>query len=93
MNSILQPATATSAPVVGVAICAETVVPGCCTGVSHETDIALAVKFALEVAKAFGRGNCRFYDADEYARLLELYGACAICNSGKHRKRMAWKGR
>lgn len=75
LNSILQPATATSAPVVGVAICAETVVPGCCTGASHETDIALAVKFALEVAKAFGRGNCRFYDADEYARLLELYGS------------------
>lgn len=75
LNSILQPATATAAPVVGVAICAETVVPGSATGASHETDIALAVKFAVEVAKAFGRGGCQFYDAKEYIRLLELYGS------------------
>ncbi|WP_043594068.1 DUF1177 domain-containing protein [Chromobacterium haemolyticum] len=75
LNSILQPATATAAPVVGVAICAETIVPGSGTGASHETDIALAVKFALEVAKEFGRGGCQFYDAKEYARLLELYGS------------------
>jgi len=33
LNSILQPATATAAPVVGVAICAETAVPGRATGV------------------------------------------------------------
>ncbi|OQS40903.1 DUF1177 domain-containing protein [Chromobacterium haemolyticum] len=75
LNSILQPATATAAPVVGVAICAETIVPGSGTGASHEIDIALAVKFALEVAKEFGRGGCQFYDAKEYARLLELYGS------------------
>ena len=32
LNSILQPATATEAPVVGVAITTETAVPGCATG-------------------------------------------------------------
>ena len=77
LNSILQPSIATSAPVVGVAICAESVVPGCGTGASHETDIALAVKFAVEVAKEFTRGTCRFHDAAEYARLVELYGSLA----------------
>ena len=29
----------------------------------------------LEVAKAFGRGQCKFYDEDEYARLVKLYGS------------------
>jgi len=75
LNSILQPSTATSVPVVGVAITAESVVPGCGTGASHEVDIALAAKFAVEVAKEFGRGTCQFFDADEYQLLLSLYGS------------------
>ncbi|MCU5772071.1 DUF1177 domain-containing protein [Erwiniaceae bacterium BAC15a-03b] len=75
LNSILQPSTATDVPVVGVAICAESVVPGCGTGASHEVDIALTAKFAVEVAKEFGRGTCQFYDAEEYARLVAMYGS------------------
>jgi Protein of unknown function (DUF1177) len=74
LNSILQPATATSAPVVGVAIAAETAVPGCATGASHEIDIAEAVRFTVEVAKDVGRGACRFHDEDEFQRLVALYG-------------------
>jgi hypothetical protein len=74
INSILQPATATSAPVVGVAIGAESVVPGCGTGASREVDIAEAVRFAIEVAKETGSGSCRFHDADEFDRLVSLYG-------------------
>ncbi|MBP0651651.1 DUF1177 family protein, partial [Mycobacterium tuberculosis] len=58
LNSILQPAAATAAPVVGVAISAVSVVPGCGTGASHEVDIAAAARFAVEVAKEFGRGTC-----------------------------------
>ncbi|MCK8168198.1 DUF1177 domain-containing protein, partial [Erwinia amylovora] len=53
LNSIMQPATATDVPVVGVAFCSDSVVPGCATGASHEVDIALAVKFVVEVAKEF----------------------------------------
>jgi hypothetical protein len=74
LNSILQPATATAAPVVGLAICAESAVPGCATGASHEVDIADAVRFALEVAKEFGAGTCRFFDEGEFATLVALYG-------------------
>ncbi|HAB5397346.1 TPA_asm: DUF1177 family protein [Salmonella enterica subsp. enterica serovar Mbandaka] len=77
LNSILQPSIATAAPVVGVAITAVSVVPGCGTGASHETDIALACKFAVEVAKEFTRGTCQFFDNTEYQRLLELYGSLA----------------
>src|SRR5215472_8576677 len=74
-NSILQPSIATDAPVVGVAISAETVVPGSATGASHEIDIAAVVKFAVEVAKEFGRATAEFYYAKEFARLNELYGS------------------
>ena len=77
LNSILQPSIATAVPVVGVAITTESVVPGCGTGASHETDIALAAKFAVEVAKEFTRGTCSFFDADEYALLHKLYGSLA----------------
>jgi hypothetical protein len=75
INSILQPATVTTAPVVGVAIGAESVVPGCGTGASHEIDIAEAVRFAIEVAKELGAGTCRFHDPDEFERLVVLYGS------------------
>lgn len=77
INSIMQPSIATSAPVVGVAITTESIVPGCGTGASHETDIAATVKFAVEVAKEFSRGTCSFYDADEFALLHKLYGSLA----------------
>src|SRR6516165_56475 len=62
LNSILQPSVVADAPVVGVAICTETAVPGSATGASHEIDIAAAVRFAVEVAKEFGRGAAQFYD-------------------------------
>jgi hypothetical protein len=74
LNSILQPATATGAPVVGVAITAEVAVPGSGTGASHEADIELAARFAVEVAKGFGSGRVRFHDPEEFARLVRLYG-------------------
>jgi len=77
LNSILQPSIATTAPVVGVAISAESVVPGCGTGASHEIDIASAARFTVEVAKEFTRGSCRFHDEAEYQRLLALYGSLA----------------
>ncbi|NWQ43545.1 DUF1177 domain-containing protein [Bacillus sp. EB106-08-02-XG196] len=75
INSILQPAVATSAPVVGVAITAQSVVPGCGTGASHETDIADAVRFAVEVAKEATNGTCELYSKDEFNRITELYGS------------------
>ncbi|WP_422447354.1 DUF1177 domain-containing protein [Thermoanaerobacterium sp. DL9XJH110] len=75
INSLVQPCTATSSPVVGVAITAETAVPGCATGASHEVDIELAARFALEVAKAFGRKACEFFDEKEFELITRLYGS------------------
>lgn len=74
MNSIMQPCTATNSPVVGVAVTTETTVPGCGTGANHEVDIEEAARFCLEVAKAFTEGKCRFYDEEEFERIVKLYG-------------------
>jgi len=74
LNSVLQPCTATKAPVVGVAITSETVVPGCGTGACQIADIEACVRFAIEAAKDFGAGLLQFYDRAEWERLLSLYG-------------------
>ncbi|WP_037363098.1 DUF1177 domain-containing protein [Amycolatopsis orientalis] len=77
LNSILQPATATDAPVVGLAITSAATVAGCATGASHETDIAAAARYAVEVAKQFGAGALQFHDEAEFAVLQARYGSMA----------------
>lgn len=77
LNSILQPCTATKAPVVGVALTAKSAVPGCATGSSQVTDIESAVRFSIEVAKAFGEGKIAFYDEREFKHIVDLYGSMA----------------
>ena len=67
----------TAAPVVGVAVTAQVAVPGCATGATQLDDVEKAVRFSLEVAKAFGRGACRFHDEAEFATLVRLYGPMA----------------
>jgi hypothetical protein len=78
INSILQPAVATDAPVVGVAVTAQSMVPGCGTGASHEVDIAAAVRYAVEVAKEYTNGTCSFFDQGEFNRLEDLYGSMKV---------------
>ncbi|WP_031469159.1 DUF1177 domain-containing protein [Sciscionella sediminilitoris] len=75
INSILQPATATEAPVAGLAIVSAATVAGCATGASHETDIAAAARYAVEVAREFGAGTLNFHDEQEFATLLARYGS------------------
>ena len=74
INSIMQPCTVTNAPVVGMAITAETVVPGCGTGASREIDIEETARYCIEVAKAFTEGKCTFYDEKEFTTLVKRYG-------------------
>ncbi len=75
LNSILQPAIATSAPCVGIAITTETAVPGCATGASQVVDIEQVVRFVIEVAKNFGAGKCAFFDEKEFEKIVKLYGS------------------
>lgn len=85
LNSIMQPATATSAPVVGVALTAEIAVPGCATGASQVQDIAAAASFCVEVAKAYGSGACSFFDAVEWDLIQRTYGSLDVLQSGGYR--------
>jgi hypothetical protein len=75
VNSILQPCTATSAPVVGVALTAQSTVPGPATGVSSIFDIEQATRFCIEVAKLYGAGRCPFYAPEEWVNLQTRYGS------------------
>jgi len=75
INSIMQPATATSAPVVGVATTASTPIPGSATGANQVFALEMAARFCVEVAKSFTAGECPFYDEEEFARLTTLYGS------------------
>ncbi|RWZ46597.1 DUF1177 domain-containing protein [Labedella phragmitis] len=78
VNSIVQPCTATSAPVVGVAIVTETAVAGSATGATDLHDVEQAVRFAIETAKDFGRGIASFHDEVELAHLMSLYGSMSV---------------
>lgn len=75
INSILQPATATAAPVVGVATTSVNPVPGSGTGANYFPELAETTGFVLEAAKDFTRGRAAFYDEEEYERLQTLYGS------------------
>lgn len=75
INSILQPSVYASVPVVGVAVTAASVVPGCATGATQLDDIEKSVRFSIEVAKRFGRGQCQFHDEAEYRKLTTIYGS------------------
>lgn len=82
VNSILQPAVATTAPVVGIATVAEVAVPGTATGANHPTDLAEVVRFGIEVAKGVGGGSVELYDQTEFKRAVSLYGSMAHLQQG-----------
>jgi hypothetical protein len=85
VNSILQPAVATAAPVVGVALVAETAVPGSATGANHPADLAEAVRFVIEAAKGIGSGSLSLYDPGEFARAVAAYGEMTRLQQGGER--------
>ncbi len=75
INSIMTPSTATDAPVVGVAITAESVVAGSATGASHMEDVENAARFVIETAKAVTAQQAAFYDEEIYQKAVSQYGS------------------
>ncbi|WP_432879229.1 DUF1177 domain-containing protein [Kribbella sp. CA-245084] len=75
VNSILQPCTATTAPVVGVAITTETAVPGSGTGATDLASVESAARFCIEAAKTYGAGECSLFDPTDFERLTTRYGS------------------
>ncbi len=75
INSMMQPWLYTSAPVVGVAITARMAIPGSATGATNVWALEQATRFVVEVAKDFTSGRARFYDEEEWKRILEIHGS------------------
>ncbi|HZF81422.1 MAG TPA: DUF1177 domain-containing protein [Rubrivivax sp.] len=75
INSIMQPSVVGNAPVIGVALTSQTVVPGCATGASNAADIDIATRFCIEVAKRFTAGECPFVDEANWQALQRRYGS------------------
>jgi hypothetical protein len=75
INSIMQPSVVGTAPVIGVALTSQTVVPGCATGASNVADIDVATRFCIEVAKRFTAGECAFVDEANWQALQRRYGS------------------
>lgn len=77
-NSIMQPCTATTSPVVGVAITSEIPVAGCATGVTNANQIDAVGRFLIEAAQRFGNGKCSFYNSEEYKLMVTKYGSMQV---------------
>ncbi|MDR6687714.1 hypothetical protein J2Y41_003290 [Arthrobacter sp. 1088] len=75
VNSLLQPAVATSVPVVGVAITTVAAVAGSATGATNLQVVESVVRFLIQVAKDYTAGHIGLVDEVEYARLTDLYGS------------------
>ena len=75
INSMVQPWLYTTAPVVGVAITARAAVPGSATGATNVWALDQAARFIVEVAKEYTSGNIRFYDEEEWKKLVEIHGS------------------
>lgn len=78
INSIMQPSTSTTAPVVGVAVTTESIVAGCATGSTHPFDVEQCARFVLEVCKDFGENRISFYDKNEWEIIKQKYGSLRI---------------
>ncbi len=75
INSIMQPWLMTDAPIVGVATTAKLPIPGCGTGCNYIIGLEAATRFCIEVAKEFTSNKCKFYDEEEFKRIINLYGS------------------
>lgn len=73
-NSIMQPATSTASPVVGVAITSEVPVAGCATGVTNLTQLDQVGRFVIEAAQSYGSGKLEFYDPSDWEVCQKRYG-------------------
>ncbi len=75
INSMMQPWIYTKAPVVGVAITARMAIPGSATGATNIWALEQATRFVVEVAKEFTAGRARFYDEEEWKKIVEIHGS------------------
>ncbi|HDI02427.1 MAG TPA: DUF1177 domain-containing protein [Ignisphaera sp.] len=74
INSMMQPWIYTSAPIVGIAITTIMAVPGSATGATDVWSLEKATRFIIEVAKEFTSRKIKFYDEEEWKKIIEIHG-------------------
>ena len=77
-NSLMQPAIATNAPLVGIALTSAAQPAGCATGITAAHLIEEVGRFVVECAQRYGNDDLRFYDPEEFSILQRLYGDMRI---------------
>ena len=75
INSIVQPWIYTTAPVVGVATTAQTIIPGSATGATNIWALEQATRFVVEVAKEYTSQKTAFYEEEEWKKIIEIHGS------------------
>jgi hypothetical protein len=74
INSIVQPATDTDAPVVGVGTTSVNPVAGSASGAIYPTELAETATFVVETAKEYTRERASLYDTTAFEELVDRYG-------------------
>ena len=59
---------------VGVATTARIAVPGSATGATNIWTLEQAARFVVEVAKDFTAGRAKFYDEEEWRKIVSIHG-------------------
>ncbi|MFT5390139.1 MAG: hypothetical protein ACI8PT_000322 [Gammaproteobacteria bacterium] len=68
------PSVFSKAPVIGVPLAFEVPIMPAATGTQQPTVLEAAGRFCLEVAGAFGRGDCQFYYESDFEGFVKAYG-------------------
>jgi hypothetical protein len=61
--------------VVGVAVTSKKIIPGIASFVSSLDQLDKVCRFLIVVADQFTRGDLKFYDENEFAKLKKIYGS------------------
>jgi hypothetical protein len=69
------PSIFSTAPVVGVPLVTEIQTHPAATGAQQPMVLESATRFCVEVATAFGNGDCEFYYSDDFDGMIAAFGA------------------
>lgn len=70
---MLLPSIFSTAPVIGVPLVTEIQTHPSATGVQQPMGLESAARFCLEIATAFGNGDCEFYYPDDFKGMIEAF--------------------
>lgn len=85
LNGLCEMPAGTIAPCIGVGLTSLLPISGAAPGVTSVTNLEMAVRYVLEIAKDYTAGHFSFYDETEYKFLTETYGSMShLLTQGKN---------